>query len=483
MKWGESIQNKENNHYFWFPDNQDEFKAEACKSGGISLRIIGKDIDIFHNGCVNKILKAPIATRLRSMTLKEYGNKKIRTIFTNCKIYGVPKSYNHLLTNLQNQEIMNTIDKKLQDKLNLFYKFINKWSANKLKTISLSEYTNLSKTSFTYDVETKMLPLGEIGGISSFIFGIYKREDKTNKQSNNQYFYTKEYAWYTKYGDTKEVVFENIKNNLNEVVKNAQKSKLSTIELIDLPGIFKWKVAFLYQNLDDISIVPVFKKEALELYIRDVIGKNTNKMKLSELYQIIKNYEKFSDLKDALILADIIWDNYKKFLELQNANFNILEEKEKIDNDKNLSNYQRTNATSELDYVTYSIKEYKIVRRNFHNQLEKSFKKYLENNLNATNIKQNDACIDIHFEFNNKKYICELKPSENQKEICCAIQNAVGQILRYSYDKNFDFKVIVFQNEPDNNNLQFLEYLKKEHKIYYLYEQQRGVFKGNILND
>lgn len=92
MNWGYSIQKKENNEYYWYPIAQDEFKKEAFKSGGIALRIIGVNIDIFYEGNVYKILKAPVGTRLRFMTLKEYDNKKIKEIFTNCKIYGVPKS-------------------------------------------------------------------------------------------------------------------------------------------------------------------------------------------------------------------------------------------------------------------------------------------------------------------------------------------------------------------------------------------------------
>ena len=81
---------------------------------------------------------------------------------------------------------------------------------------------------------------------------------------------------------------------------------------------------------------------------------------------------------------------------------------------------------------------------------------------------QDENYIDFQFEYENKKHICELKPSNNQKEISYAIQSATGQILRYAYNKPFDFKVIVFQNEPKDENLVFLEYLKDKHDIYYL---------------
>jgi hypothetical protein len=35
------------------------------------------------------------------------------------------------------------------------------------------------------------------------------------------------------------------------------------VEDIDLPPLYKWKIAFHYQNLKDVSIVPIFTKEAL----------------------------------------------------------------------------------------------------------------------------------------------------------------------------------------------------------------------------
>jgi len=122
-----------------------------------------------------------------------------------------------------------------------------------------------------------------------------------------------------------------------------------------------------------------------------------------------------------------------------------------------------------------------VQRRNLHNRLEKSFNKYLEKVVNAQNIVQDDNYIDFQFELKGKRYICELKPSEDQREISYAIQSAIGQVLRYSYNRNYDVKVIVFQKEPDEENLRFLEYLKHSHNIYYLYEVKDTLFKGNCL--
>ena len=127
------------------------------------------------------------------------------------------------------------------------------------------------------------------------------------------------------------------------------------------------------------------------------------------------------------------------------------------------------------------MRAHKILRRNPHNKMEKSFRKYLEDVKKAQNIVQDENYIDFQFDFNNQKYICELKPSDSQKDIKYAVQSAAGQILRYSFDKTFDYKIIIFQGKPDKENLQFLEYLRNEHNIFYLYEESEGIFRGNIL--
>lgn len=236
--------------------------------------------------------------------------------------------------------------------------------------------------------------------------------------------------------------------------------------------MYKWKIAYLYQNKNDLSIIPVFTRAALELYAKKV-GKYEDNMTMSELYLTIKNNEMFKDLGDVIRVADILWQEF--------SSFNIEIEKEIIKNDHTLSENKRKNATTDIELTEYEMKVH-VQRCNLHNKLEISFNEYLKEVANAQNIVQDDNYIDFHFELKGQKYICELKPSEDQRDISYAIQSAIGQVLRYSYNKNFDIKVIVFQKEPNEENLKFLEYLKNEHNIYYLYEIKHALFKGNCLN-
>lgn len=362
---------------------------------------------------------------------------------------------------------------ELQEKLKMYDEFRHKfWTVEKVKNIVLEDYTNLDKTSFTYDVETWSRPLGSIKGISSFIFGIYERQNKEHRENIRQYIYRDKYAWDKQFGDNEQEVFENVKYWVNKVIENAQVSNFAAIEEIPLYSMYKWKIAFLYQNENNLTVVPIYTYDALRWFLQS-IGMYKNGMTMAEMYLAIKNHEKFTSLEEVLEFGVNAWDDYIHFdieEEKNNIRYNIADENKK------------RNATSSLELIEYEIKAHKIQRRNPHHQLEKSFRKYLETKISAKDIKQDEAYIDFHFTLNDKKYICELKPSDDQKDILYAIQSAIGQIIKYSFEKEFDYKVIVFQGKPNRENTKFLEYLKAEYNIYYLYEVKEALFKGNCIN-
>ncbi len=158
----------------------------------------------------------------------------------------------------------------------------------------------------------------------------------------------------------------------------------------------------------------------------------------------------------------------------------------------NISDDRKRNATAKADYIIYQRKELLCTYKPKHFELEQSFQEFLENTLeeqNLNSIKKDINYIDYQFKNNNKHYICELKPSnKDQKSIKYSIRSALGQLLEYSYNQeqkskvNNICKIIVFQNQPSDKNLKFLKHLQERFEIYYLYEEHKGVFKGNILN-
>lgn len=358
-----------------------------------------------------------------------------------------------------------------KEKVKLFDSFLSEWPVNRLRQISIDEYTNLEDSSFTYWIEIKMRPLGSIKGGSSFKFGVYRRQDKEKKESNRQYMYQDDFAWYKKYGNNKQEAFEKIKKIVNQIVEYAQDSNLDAIEKIDLGFAYKWKIAFHYQDINNLSIVPIYTQDALKNYLIRR-GQYTHKMSMAEMLKVLKKIESMRTIDEVIKLGEIIWDEY--------VNWNFEKELNDIENDKSISNHQKSNATSSIEFIEYTTKAFIIKRHNKHHSLEESFNNYL-NSIGATNIVQDINYIDFQFDFNNKKYICELKPTDNQSDIKYAVRMALGQLIEYSYDKHYDYKVIVLESTPQNSNKKFLDYLKNNYGIYYLYKTQGNAFKGNIL--
>src|SRR5690606_35311658 len=103
----------------------------------------------------------------------------------------------------------------------------------KVRTMSLEEYSNLDKTSFTHWLESKTNDLGSIWGGSSYKFGIY-RKNKSEVDKRSGYKTDDQYAWVGQYGDTKVEAFETIKNRICQVIEFSQKHDLEGIDSITL---------------------------------------------------------------------------------------------------------------------------------------------------------------------------------------------------------------------------------------------------------
>ena len=138
--------------------------------------------------------------------------------------------------------------------------FLAEWPLSRIQEMSLDEYTNLDKTSFCYWLEAKTNDLGSIWGGSAYKFGIYKRRDISTTITVDNRITDGEYAWFQKYGTTKEEAFQTVKDIILSVIKNIQNNTLEKIDPIDLGDAYKWKIAFLYGNF---NVVNIFKNESL----------------------------------------------------------------------------------------------------------------------------------------------------------------------------------------------------------------------------
>ncbi len=141
--------------------------------------------------------------------------------------------------------------------------FLSTWSEEKVKEMTLDEYTNLNRdNSFCYWLESRTTDLGSIWGGSAYKFGVYKRSDKSTIVDAENRKTDGEYAWFTKYGEnTKEEAFESVKKIIIEIIECVKSNKLDKIDKIDLGDAYKWKIAFLYSNF---NILSIFKYQALK---------------------------------------------------------------------------------------------------------------------------------------------------------------------------------------------------------------------------
>lgn len=101
---------------------------------------------------------------------------------------------------------------------NKFLEFQKIWTLEKVKSMSLEEYTNTKKDNpdrndFTFWIENKLDDIGSIWGGSSFKFGIYKRNFNDDKENLKGKTYNDNYAWLSKYGNNQDEAFENVKKN------------------------------------------------------------------------------------------------------------------------------------------------------------------------------------------------------------------------------------------------------------------------------
>lgn len=154
----------------------------------------------------------------------------------------------------------------ITERQDIWDQFLRQWPIEKLENLSLQEYCQAGNTDvFIFWIESKTNILGSIWGGSAFKFGVYSRKDQSEKVDGSGKSYNEQYAWYTKYGNSAEKAFEKVRSHIVAIAKAAQNGDLDKIEEIDIGTAFKWKLAFLYQNQNRPSILPIYKSEYLRL--------------------------------------------------------------------------------------------------------------------------------------------------------------------------------------------------------------------------
>ena len=130
-------------------------------------------------------------------------------------------------------DIQMSINNNELEKDTIYAEFNKEFPIEKLRNLTLEEYTNTARSnSFCYWVEAKTEKLGSIWGGSAYKFGIFKigGEIKGRKGTLSD----NEYAWYSKYGKSREEAYKNVHSNIIRIVEAAQKGNFAEIDSIDL---------------------------------------------------------------------------------------------------------------------------------------------------------------------------------------------------------------------------------------------------------
>ena len=187
---------------------------------------------------------------------------------------------------------------------NLWAQFTERWPLSSLRTMSLEDYNSIgSKDSFCYWLESKTEALGSIWGGSAFKFGIFEYNQAQENEGELSHNRLKDdrYKWLKKYGATAEEAFGTIRDVIAAIAEASATGELERIDEIDLGETTKWKIAFLYQNRDQIKIPAVY----LRIWLCAYIGQVEKKLPNSKLYEeVMKRNTEALDIFD---FSSSIW--------------------------------------------------------------------------------------------------------------------------------------------------------------------------------
>lgn len=143
--------------------------------------------------------------------------------------------------------------------------FLHAWPVEKVNSMRLEQYSQVGdKNTFCYWLEHETRPIADIRGGSAAKFGIFHRRDQQDKANHRGRIYQGEYCWFKKYGTDATQAFEVIKHHILAIIAAVQAHDLDSIQQIPISDMFKWKIAFLYQDQTQPQIISIFSKNMLD---------------------------------------------------------------------------------------------------------------------------------------------------------------------------------------------------------------------------
>lgn len=164
----------------------------------------------------------------------------------------------------------------------LYDEFNKEFPIESLESMPIEKYTSINNDSFSYWVEFKTKPLGNISGSTSLIYGIYKYKDKPTTMKgtlNNE-----NYSWWKKFGQTQEEAYNIVRQRVVEIANAARSGEYEKIDEIDFGNMYKWKIAYLYSEK---KLPNWFAPKGLKWISKNNGMENTEKATMSSLYRYL----------------------------------------------------------------------------------------------------------------------------------------------------------------------------------------------------
>ena len=337
----------------------------------------------------------------------------------------------------------------------LLDEFLDRWTFENVEKLTLQDYVGLgNKDTFCQWVETKTRMLGSIKGMTSIKFGIYERKDQTKKPKN--YKNDDKYSWLQGYGENRKTAFETTKSDIIKIIKLSEIGNFEQIDNIQLPDLFKWKVAFLYSNE---RLIPIYKRDVL-FKIANHLGLTTNRSTT------------ISEIQNVMMLNKPAYFNVYEFMRQLYDKFGENEDKTEIVGTTPTKGKRRTTRRATSERITNT--QVRTVTRSYvaeqkHNKIQEALEALLIKQYGKKNVILEENFVDI--KLLQPEYISfyEVKSSSYASE---CIKEALGQILLYSLndqDERPKKHIVVGQYPATENDTIYINFLKKNLKLEFEY--------------
>jgi 5-methylcytosine-specific restriction protein B len=193
----------------------------------------------------------------------------------------------------------------------LWDKFLKQWPIERLRNMTLGEYTNLKTETddyFCHWIERKTQALGSIQGGTSAKFGIYlagKIKDKLRSGLTTD----GRYIWWDQLGTTAEEAFEDVKSYVIKIAESSAEGDHTLPPHNHIGPMFQLKIRFLYQAKPH-QVLPIYSKELINFASKKHLNQPCKKYKDLVATNLELKSTSFPDA-DVFEAADQLWAEYK----------------------------------------------------------------------------------------------------------------------------------------------------------------------------